>query len=174
MSVADDRTNPKDIAGRAKVDLSLFPPVAMIHGAHAFMDGAEKYGPFNWREKDVRARVYVAAAMRHLASYLDGEDTAEDSGAHHLGHAIACCAIILDATEAGKIVDDRPVPGSASFRLARLAEDVAERRKAIDESWAKAGNEAANTGAESRRCKICGHPEPVGCQRRDCDLVGPS
>jgi hypothetical protein len=127
---ADDRTNPKDRVGRLKVDLSLFPPAAHIHGAHAFMDGARKYGPFNWRERSVSARVYVSAAMRHLADFLDGEDVAADSGAHHLGHGIACLAIILDALETGNLIDDRPAKGAAPAILGRLNAAIVEREAA--------------------------------------------
>ncbi|MBS7741422.1 MULTISPECIES: dATP/dGTP diphosphohydrolase domain-containing protein [unclassified Chelatococcus] len=124
-----DDTNPKDRAGSCRVDLSLFPAAGLIHGAHAMMDGADKYDPYNWREKKVRTRVYIAAAQRHLLDYLDGEDTADDSGAHHLGHAIACCAIILDAMETGNLVDDRPVPGKASAILKRLEAVIRSKKK---------------------------------------------
>lgn len=115
-----DLTNPKDRVGQSKIDLSLFPPAAHIHGAHAFMDGARKYGAYNWREKQVRARVYISAAQRHLADFLDRQDIAEDSGVHHLGHVIACCGIILDAIETGNLIDDRPVTGAAAAILDRL------------------------------------------------------
>jgi hypothetical protein len=118
--MSDLGENPKDRIGATKVDLSLLPPAGLIHGAHAFMDGAAKYGPYNWREKKVLARVYVAAAMRHMADWLDGEEVAEDSGVHHLGNAIACCAILLDAQETGNLIDNRPVKGSASAILKRL------------------------------------------------------
>jgi hypothetical protein len=115
-----DLTNPKDLIGQTKVDLSLLPAAGIIHGSHAFMDGAEKYGPYNWRAKQVRARVYISAAQRHLLDYLDGEDAAADSECFHLGHAIACCAIILDAFETGNLIDDRPLPGKAAQILERL------------------------------------------------------
>ena len=71
------------------------------------MDGARKYGPYNWRDNAVLARVYIAAAKRHLAYWAAGEETAKDSGVHHLGHAIACLAILLDAQATGNLGDDR-------------------------------------------------------------------
>jgi hypothetical protein len=74
------------------------------------MDGARKYGPYNWREEGVGASTYLSAAMRHLRAYLDGEQNAMDSGVHHLGHAMACLAILLDAEAVGNLVDDRPLP----------------------------------------------------------------
>lgn len=74
----------------------------------AMKDGAEKYGPFNWRETDVRAEVYYNAAMRHLMQWFQGEDKARDSGVHHLGHAMACMAILIDAEQQGCLIDNRP------------------------------------------------------------------
>jgi hypothetical protein len=102
-------TNPKDLVGSTKVSLTKFPAVAVLHGAHAMMDGARKYGPYNWRDKEVQAHIYVDAALRHIMAWFEGEELAEDSSVHHLGHAIACCAILLDAQATGKLIDDRPV-----------------------------------------------------------------
>jgi hypothetical protein len=99
--------NPKDIHGFKKVDLSLIPPIAVYHGAHAFVDGAAKYGPYNWRDNAVQARVYIAAALRHISDWSAGQEAAEDSEVHHLGHAIACLAILLDAQATGNLIDNR-------------------------------------------------------------------
>lgn len=105
--------NPKTAMGAKKPDLSVVPPSALLHLATAMMNGAEKYGPFNWRDQPVSARTYVAAAMRHLLAYLDGEDFSADTvetgvPVHHLAHVMACCGIILDATAVGTIADNRP------------------------------------------------------------------
>jgi len=77
------------------------------------MDGARKYGPYNWREKKVLMRVYIAACQRHLAELLDGEDIDPISGCYHVGHGLACLGIIADAMFTGNLEDDRPVPGPA-------------------------------------------------------------
>lgn len=100
-------TNPKDLLGHKKVDLTLLPAIATVHGSHAMMDGARKYGPYNWRDNAVLARVYIAAAKRHIEYWEAGEETAEDSDVHHLGHVIACCSILLDAQTTGNLIDDR-------------------------------------------------------------------
>jgi hypothetical protein len=100
-------TNPKDLVGLKKVDLSLVPGIASFHEAHAMMDGARKYGPYNWRGNAVVARIYVAAAIRHLQYWAAGEEKAKDSGVHHLGHARACLGILLDAQATGNLIDDR-------------------------------------------------------------------
>ncbi|MGN6819302.1 MAG: dATP/dGTP diphosphohydrolase domain-containing protein [Sphingomonas sp.] len=109
----DEGVNPKDLVGATKPDVSLVPPAGILWEAQAMMDGARKYGPYNWRENKVLARVYVAAAIRHLYQYLDGEDVDPISQAKHIGHARACLGIIADATVTGNLKDDRPKPGAA-------------------------------------------------------------
>lgn len=117
-----DTMNPKDLQGLKKVSLTKLPAVAQVHGAHAMMNGAERYGPYNWRAKKVIASIYVDAALRHLGAWFEGEEAAADSGVHHLGHAIACCAILLDAQETGNLVDDRPVTDASRGVLSRVLE----------------------------------------------------
>jgi Domain of unknown function (DUF5664) len=108
-------TNPKDLLGIKKVQLNLVPASSIIYQALAMEDGAVKYGPYNWRSNKVIASIYVAAAIRHLQQWYDeSEELAKDSKKPHLGHALACIGIIVDAIETGNLVDDRPVPGAAS------------------------------------------------------------
>ena len=118
MSYTDN--NPKTILGLKKSPLHLVPPVAIAHTAQAFGDGAAKYGPYNWRDNKVSSSIYVSAAKRHLDSWFDGEDKSSDANVHHLGHAIACLAIILDAEATGNLIDDRPTPGAMARVLADL------------------------------------------------------
>ena len=115
-------TNPKDILsqGEQRVLLHLIPSPALIEMARAMMDGAKKYGPYNWREEGVGASTYLSAAMRHLRAWLDGEEDAADSGVHHLGHAMACMAILLDAQAVGNLVDDRPLPAPTASLMDAL------------------------------------------------------
>lgn len=113
MSAKTDKPNPKDLIGLTKVDLSLVPPASLIEQARAMEDGESKYGAYNWREHPVLARVYLSAASRHLAKWLDGEEIDTSSGVHHLGHALACVGIIVDAMHTGNLIDNRPLPGPA-------------------------------------------------------------
>src|SRR6185369_16987370 len=69
--------------------------------------------------------------LRHLAEFLDGANTASDSGIHHLAHAKACCGIVLDALETGNLIDDRPAKGAAS----RLLVDRSLAPKATQHEW---------------------------------------
>lgn len=119
--------NPKDLVGAKKVSTTKLPAVAILHGSRAMMDGARKYNSYNWRDNKVQATVYLDACERHLMSWREREEKAPDSGVHHLGHAIACLAILLDAQETGNLIDNRPENGQAFFKvLARLNEEISQ------------------------------------------------
>ena len=124
--------NPKDLIGMKKVSITKLPAAGIIHGAHAMMNGAAKYGPYNWREKKVQASIYIDAAMRHLMDWFEGQEIASDSGVHHLGHALACCAILLDAQENDSLIDDRPICGNPD-----KADALFERLRKVIEGRAK-------------------------------------
>lgn len=102
--------NPKDLIGVTKAPLSLVPPVSILQEARALAVGAQKYGPYNWRDYPVQSMVYVEAALRHILAYMDGETIDPETGVHHLGHAKAGLGILLDAETTG-IVDNRPKAG---------------------------------------------------------------
>lgn len=101
--------NPKDLLGMKKPSLTKIPALASLWESLAMMDGAGKYDPYNWRSKAVLASIYVDAAKRHIDAWFEGQKYAEDSGCHHLGHARACLAILLDAEATGNLKDDRPI-----------------------------------------------------------------
>lgn len=130
--------NPKDIIGATKVDLDLIPGPAEVACAIALTDGALKYGPYNWREqgKPIQARVYTSAARRHLKKWFDGEDNDPESGASHLGHVMACCAILIDAQACGQLADNRPSNGTTAHALKegeRAVKAILERKKKTPE-----------------------------------------
>ncbi len=118
--------NPKTSHGAKKVPLHLVPPSAAHYLATAFADGARKYGPYNWRESKVSATVYTAALKRHVDAWFDGEEVSADALVHHLAHAMACCAIILDANSVDMLNDDRPAKGAAGRLQAEFAGATAE------------------------------------------------
>ncbi len=116
----DYGTNPKDRIGIKKVQLNLVPASSLVFQALAMEDGARKYGPYNWRENKVIASIYVAAALRHLAAWYDSrEELAADSGRPHLGHALACLGILVDAQQTGNLQDDRPIAGATAKLIAQ-------------------------------------------------------
>lgn len=126
--------NPKDLLGSQKVSITKLPPVAMLHASHAMMDGAKKYGAYNWRDKDVIASIYLDACLRHMLAWSDGEEFAQDSGVHHLGHAIACMAILLDAQASSSLIDDRPISADKREICSRVMSEINAKIKAKTES----------------------------------------
>lgn len=101
-------TNPKDAVGTKKVPYSLIPQNVLGEVSLAFLEGARKYGSYNWRVAGVRASVYLDALDRHLGAWLNGENIDPDSGLSHITKAIACLIILRDSMEIGNWVDDRP------------------------------------------------------------------
>lgn len=89
-----------------KVDLSLIPYIALKAEAKAFMVGEKKYKRYNYT-KGHKASQLVAAAMRHLVAWNEGEENDPTDGQPHLGSVRACCAMILRQAELGTLKDDR-------------------------------------------------------------------
>jgi len=101
--------NPKDTAaGASRVDISLFPTTAAVYGALAMTEGHLKYGGYNFRVADIRASVYLSAFERHFTKWINGEEQDAKTRVPHLGSCLACIALLIDATEAGTLIDDRP------------------------------------------------------------------
>ena len=130
-------SNPKDLLGAKKPDMTKIPAVALLWEALAMMDGGGKYGPYNWRANKVIASIYVAAAKRHIDEWFEGGEVAEDSGCHHLGHARACLGILLDAQATGNLIDDRPVVAGSTEAYLRVMAEVTSKIPAMVERHKK-------------------------------------
>lgn len=116
-------TNPKDAIGSLKLPLHLWPTTATAVGCLGLLEGDVKYGVNNYRSGDgVLASIYVAACKRHLDAWYENEEAAPDSGIPHLGNALACLAILVDAQAHGKLVDDRAYTPTNGYR--RLVEQL--------------------------------------------------
>lgn len=156
-----DKTNPKEILGATKPMLGLNPAVALLWMAKAFEFGAygrdaqgnqvrEKgYGEYNWRETTIAEMVYVHAMQRHMLDYLDGEDLASDSKVKHLGHIMACCAILLDAEECGTLKRNRPKPGKAASLIERMTIKKPAVAETITIDFAKTFQRISNLSPEA-------------------------
>lgn len=102
-------TNPKDALGACKWRQFCTVPFAVLWEIGlAMLEGARKYGRHNYRVIDVRASVYIDAAMGHITQWFEGEDIDPESGLDHLTKAIASLVVIRDAMMRGNAVDDRP------------------------------------------------------------------
>ena len=127
----EKKTNPKDAVGQGKLPLDLIPDTAAIEESLAFLEGALKYGAFNYRVAGVRASIYVAALRRHVNKWVNGEERDPHTGVHHLGSARACLGIIMDAQAMGKLTDDRPPRNAAYSHLVDDAVKNVEHLKTV-------------------------------------------
>lgn len=100
--------NPKTVFGAEKAEVDKVPPALLLATAEAMAFGARKYGPYNWRTAKISSSVYYAAMMRHITAWWDGEDYAPDSKVHHLAHAAASIALLLDTMGSDLLNDNRP------------------------------------------------------------------
>lgn len=101
-------TNPKDAIGATKLPMGAVPDTLVVEASMAFLEGALKYGRYNWRVAGVRASIYHDAMRRHTAKWWNGEDMDSATKVKHLASVIACAGILLDAELCGKLTDDRP------------------------------------------------------------------
>lgn len=109
-------TNPKAAFGDKKVPFSTAPAPVVAELGLAMLEGALKYGRHNYRVSGVRASTYYDAAMRHLTAWWEGEDIDPDSGLPHPVKAMACLAVLRDATINNTLNDDRPPPAPAGWQ----------------------------------------------------------
>jgi hypothetical protein len=77
-----------------KLRYDLLPVKALRDVTQVLTFGAKKYGDNNWKITKPESR-YIAAAMRHLEAYRDGEVLDPESGIHHLAHAACSLMFIL-------------------------------------------------------------------------------
>ena len=90
--IADQEFTKHD---HGKPRYSLIPPIAEREMVDVLTFGAKKYTPDNWKNVDDLSR-YIDAAMRHIAAYRRGETHDDESGLHHLAHAMCCLSFIVD------------------------------------------------------------------------------
>jgi hypothetical protein len=109
LSLPETKTTKGTKHDNSKADLSLIPLIAEIAMAEAFMVGAKKYSRYNYYAGLAASRL-IAAAKRHLSAWMNGEERCPVDGQHHLGSAMACCAMILKLQELGTLEDDRYKP----------------------------------------------------------------
>lgn len=120
------QTNPKDMVGTRKAGTSCIPQAVIAELGVALLEGACKYGRYNWRVAGVRASVYIDALQRHIFDqwWDEGEDIDMDSQLSHLTKGIATLVVLRDAMIQGMLVDDRP-PKSKPF-IKNLNQSAAE------------------------------------------------
>ena len=68
--------------------------------------GADKYAPHNYKKGLAYTRL-IAAAMRHIVAFNDGEDIDPESGLSHLAHAACCLQFLMWMKKNRTDMDDR-------------------------------------------------------------------
>lgn len=89
-----------------KLPLHLLSTEALNQTAAVLKFGAQKYAEHNWRKGFTWSRP-LAAAMRHLTAFNDGEDKDPESGLSHLAHAACCIMFLLEFERTHPELDDR-------------------------------------------------------------------
>ena len=89
-----------------KLPVNLLSSEALLQTAAVLKFGADKYHAHNWRDGFVWSRP-LAAAMRHIMAFNDGEDCDPESGLSHLAHAACCIMFLLEFEKTHPELDDR-------------------------------------------------------------------
>jgi hypothetical protein len=92
-----------------KLPLNLISTEALNQIAAVLKFGANKYAEHNWRAGFVWSRP-LAAAMRHITAFNDGEDCDAESGLSHIAHAACCLMFLLEFEKTHPYLDDRYKP----------------------------------------------------------------
>ena len=101
----------KNDQGKPRWD--LIHPLGMTEYIKVMTFGAQKYADDNWRTVEGARRRYFASAMRHLIAWWSGEQYDQESGLHHLAHAICSIAILMEPElEDPNVVTIKPRPGA--------------------------------------------------------------
>lgn len=98
--MSGDRFN----TGKPKWSLIDFDSLEGVTKVFEF--GVEKYGLNNWK-KGLKTVETCESALRHIKSFLNYEDFDDESGLHHIDHAIANLIIIRYMTLFNKNFDNR-------------------------------------------------------------------
>ena len=91
-------------AGKPPMD--LLDRYAMEQIARVLAFGADKYSAHNWRG-GIRYSRLIAAALRHLHAFNDGEDKDQETGLSHIAHAGCCIMFLLWMEHMRSDMDDR-------------------------------------------------------------------
>jgi hypothetical protein len=89
-----------------KLPVNLLSSEALMQTAAVLKFGADKYAEHNWRAGFAWSRP-LAAAMRHIMAFNDGEDKDPESGLSHLAHAMCCIMFLLEFEKTHRELDDR-------------------------------------------------------------------
>lgn len=90
-----------------KVDLTMLTIEMLELVSRVREFGAKKYARNNFKITGFKYTRSLAAALRHIFAFLNGEDNDPESGLSHLGHAICCLEHLIYDTKHHPENDDR-------------------------------------------------------------------
>lgn len=124
--------------------------------------GANKYDEGNWKKGGKPDEEYLDSMCRHLDYFLGGEVYDQDSGCHHLGHAIWNLCAWLEMNTTGPLIDKDVFYD----RMAYWAAEKAKREGSSSEEKQEESNESPAvadymTDIDEARwsCEACGGME---------------
>ncbi len=106
-----------------KSDFSLVPAVFLDAVARAFMVGEKKYGRYNYY-KGHKTSQLIAAAMRHLTAFMEGEENDPIDGQPHLGSVGACVAMLLQQQKLGTLQDNRNKSSNTEIPITSMSRSI--------------------------------------------------
>lgn len=95
-----------DRFNEGKLKWSLVDLASLESLVRVLMYGAEKYAPNNWK-KGLPITEICDSLMRHLKSFMEGEDNDEESKLPHIGHMMANLMFMSYVMEKKKELDNR-------------------------------------------------------------------
>jgi hypothetical protein len=93
ISKMDEKESGRKFDG-GKLEYGLLPPLALEETVKVLTFGAQKYDRDNWQKVPDSKRRYFDALQRHVWAWKQGEQIDQESGIHHLAHAM-CCLMFL-------------------------------------------------------------------------------
>lgn len=89
-----------------KPRMDLISSKAMIELSKVLTFGAKKYASHNWRAGISYSRI-IAAIMRHVTAYNDGETLDPETGLSHMAHAFCEVMFLIEFEQTHPEMDDR-------------------------------------------------------------------
>lgn len=128
-----------------KVSFSLVPMQLLAGVARIFMGGALKYKSWNWSKGGKYSTAYDCCQRHLIKFWYCGEDLDEESGEHHLDHALCNILMLKHFIATYKEGDDRPPTEVTHFN-----ENLEDMNKRFDEAAYLERNPAIKAMLEAR------------------------
>ncbi len=97
----DSETFVKNDIQKPNLAILFDTPSALENVAMVMEYGANKYSRCNWNKCDDKER-YIAASLRHIMAYSNGEDIDDESNLPHLAHAVCSLLFVLEMNNENK------------------------------------------------------------------------